>query len=124
MVIIYALSREQHYTSVGIGQQVAPKAPPPPAHPSIEGASLKAEQHEAEQPGQQAAEVDQIVRIRDCDFPADSYDPDTGEFYEAPPKPSKRAATNKAVSQALQELSGRKQSNDDTYVIPVFIGGR
>lgn len=117
-------AKGQYLSSVGIGQQVTPKAPPALAQPSIEDASLKAEQHEAEQPGQQAAEVDQIVRIRDCDFPADSYDPDTGECYETPPKPSKRAATNKAVSQALQELSGRKQSNDDTYVIPVFIGGR
>jgi hypothetical protein len=88
---------------------------------------LVAEQHEAEQPGQpgqQAAEVDQIVRIRDCDFPAGSYDPDTGECYETAPKPLTRAATNKDVRQALEELSGRRQSNDDAYVIPVFIGGR
>jgi hypothetical protein len=117
-------AKGRYLSCVGIGQQVTPKASPTPAHPSIEGASLKAEQHEAEQPGQQAAEVDQIVRIRDCDYPADSFDPDTGEFFEAVPKPSKKAATDKAVIQALAELSGRKQSNDDAYVIPVFIGGR
>jgi hypothetical protein len=117
-----ATAKGPYLPSVDIGHQPTPKAPPAPAHRSIKGTSLKAEQHEAEQPGQQAAEVEQIERIRDCDFPADSFDPDTGEFFEAAPQPSNRAATNKTVNQALAELSSRKQRNDDTYDIPVFIG--
>lgn len=84
------------------------KAPPAAAHQGIEGASLKAvqvraEQHEAEQTGQRANEVNQIVRIRDCDFTPDNYDPETGEFYMPPAaRPSAKAAADRWVRQKLR----------------------
>jgi hypothetical protein len=81
-------------------------APPAPANPSIDDASLKAEHHEAEQPGQQAAEVGQIIRIRDCDYLPDSYDPDTGEFYRPPPaRQSMKAEADRWVKQSISKLA-------------------
>jgi hypothetical protein len=78
-------------------------APPAPANPSIDDASLKAEHHEAEKPVQQAVEDDQTVRIREGDLPADSYDPDTGEFFPKVPKANtKRANADRWVRQELE----------------------
>jgi len=75
------------------------KAPPAPAHQSIEGTSLKAIQVNAEQ---QAADDDQTVRIREGNLPADSYDPDTGEFFPKVPKANtNRANADRWVLQAL-----------------------
>lgn len=102
-----------------------PKAPPAPAHPGIEGASLKAEQHEAQQPGQQAAEVDQIVRIRDRDLDPNNYDPETGEIYERPKAKAStgKATTDKAVKLALTKLEAFRTRVEDFegYAIPVMI---
>jgi hypothetical protein len=78
------------------------KPPPAPAHPSIEGASLVAEQNEAEQPGHQAADGDNIIRVRDSELDATSYNPDTGEFFRRPPaRPSARNQADRWVREAL-----------------------
>lgn len=67
-----------------VGISTPPKAPPAPTASDRNGASLVAEQHDPEYLKQQAADAIQTVRIRDCDLPADSYDPETGEFYKRP----------------------------------------
>lgn len=51
----------------------------------------------------QAAGADQIVRVRDSDLMADSYDPETGEFYKPPPaQPSTRTEADRWVREALR----------------------
>lgn len=67
---------------VGINTQRPTQAPPKTADLSV--ASLKAEHHDPENLGQQEADAIQTVRIRDCDLPAGSYDPETGEFHKRP----------------------------------------
>jgi hypothetical protein len=61
-----------------------PKAPPAPTASGRIEASLMDEQHDPENLGLQAADAIQTFRIRDCDLPAESYDPETGEFYKRP----------------------------------------
>jgi Plasmid recombination enzyme len=81
--------------------------PPAPAYLGTKWTSVNAVRHEAEQSGQQAAEVGQIVRIRDSDFLADSYNPDTGEFYsQVPSRTSAKAAADRWVLGALQKGTG------------------
>jgi hypothetical protein len=59
-----------------------PKAPP--ANADRSGSSLKTKQHDPENLRRQVANAIQTVRIRDFDLPAESYDPETGEFYRRP----------------------------------------
>jgi hypothetical protein len=90
-------------------------APPPaPAPQDIESASLevgqvKAGHCEATEADKQAAGNDQIVRIRDSDLMADSYDLDTGEFYRPPlARPSARAKANCWVREGLRAVRGQR----------------
>jgi Plasmid recombination enzyme len=89
-------------------------APPPaPAPQDIESASLEVVQVKsapgAELPDKPAAGSDQIVRIRDSDLMADSYDPDTGEFYRPPPaRPSARAKADCWVREGLGAVRGQR----------------
>ncbi|WP_090141130.1 plasmid recombination protein [Limnohabitans sp. DM1] len=83
------------------------KAPEAPAPQSTMGGTVNTKQHEAEQPGRQAAELGQIVRIRECDFPAGSYDPDTGDFYpQIPARKSAKAEADHWVREALHGAHG------------------
>jgi hypothetical protein len=83
------------------------KAPQEPAHHGTERVSLiakqvKAEHHNPEQFGYQADD-DNIIRVRENEFDATSYDPDSGEFHMPPVKrTSARAKADKWVGQALQ----------------------
>jgi hypothetical protein len=77
-------------SSVDIGTPPPPKAPPATAERN--GASLKEEQYNHGNLGQHGADAIQTMRIRDCDLPADSYDPETGEFYN---RPSARAQAHR-----------------------------
>lgn len=50
---------------------------------------------------------DNIIRVRDSEFDATSYDPDTGEFYRRPPAPAPaRRQTDAWVSGQLQRQRG------------------
>jgi hypothetical protein len=65
-----------------VGIRTAP--PPAPTNADRSGSSLKTKQYAPVNLGQQAADAIQTVRIRDFDLPAESYDPETGEFYRRP----------------------------------------
>lgn len=92
-----------------------PKAPPPPppapAHHDPEGINYRRINKRDKTsepirhkpaPEEPSSEIDQIVRVRDCDFTPDSYDPDTGEFYRPPEiKRSAKIQADRWVSQAL-----------------------
>ena len=70
--------------SVGIGTPPPPKAPPAPAP-------------------EDTSNGDNIIRVRDSELDANSYDPDTGEFYRRLPAPAPaRRQTDAWVSGQLQ----------------------
>lgn len=101
-------AKGQYLSSVGIGQQVTPKAPPalaPEATPND----------------------DSIIRVRDCELDPNSYDTDTGEIFERPrvKVSTAKVTTDKAVKRALIELQGIRIRTgivfSDGYGIPVLM---
>lgn len=66
-------------------ESISPPPPQaPPANADRSGSSLKTKQHAPENIGQQTADAIPTFRIWDFDLPAESYDPETGEFYRRP----------------------------------------
>jgi hypothetical protein len=81
-------AKRQYLPSVGISTSPPPKAPPP---------ALK-----------DTSNDDNIIRVRDSELDATSYDPDTGEFYRPPPaRPSAKGLADHWVKQELRLLKNQ-----------------